>query len=86
MAVCRVASRAGGRKSGEAPPVPSFTGRFFRKVAREMNICHPERSEGSLVGNAQILRYAQDDRFFQRVSKNLPVKGPYPGRPGLWFV
>jgi hypothetical protein len=58
-----------------------FTGRFFRKVAREMNICHPERSEGSLVGNAQILRYAQDDRFFQRVSKNLPVKGGHSPSP-----
>ncbi|HKV59100.1 MAG TPA: hypothetical protein VJO32_12495, partial [Ktedonobacteraceae bacterium] len=24
--------------------------------------CHPERSEGSLVGRTQILRCAQDDR------------------------
>ena len=25
--------------------------------------CHPERSEGSLAGHAQILRCAQDDRI-----------------------
>jgi hypothetical protein len=33
---------------------------FLKRAGRA---CHPERSEGSLVGGAQILRYAQDDSF-----------------------
>jgi putative transposase len=29
----------------------------------KFRVCHPERSEGSLPGSRQILRYAQDDGF-----------------------
>src|SRR5450755_2606227 len=62
----------------------SFTGRFFGNapVARG---CHPERSEGSLVGPAQILRCAQDDPSISLslvpFLKNLPVKDPPPHPP-----
>jgi len=48
---------------------------IVKQQAVQISPCHPERSEGSLPQNAEILRCAQNDK-----RTNYSLTAPRPGR------